>query len=218
MCKMLELINVNQEELNTRERISIDLLKDGLEFLEKFVPEINHTLLLDTVSIIYKFLKATRKIPHNIYKFFVAAYYIVSRHPKAFPVHQSKKSFCRTFGLQPSSLDYSVERIVNVLGYIKILDDKNYPYFINPKSDLAFKLAKCIVKTEVDKVMMEFLMYNEVINSQILSEDLITKIIFEINLFPEELFRQFFDIIFRLIEKNLLEYNEYVRLQKKHLI
>ena len=213
---MLELIPPHQETLNTKDRITIDLIKSGKEFLEQF--DLNHNLLLDSVSIIYRFLRINQKIPHNLFKFFIAAYYIVTRHPLAFPAHESKKKFCRKFGLQPSSLDYSVEKILGALNYIKILDDKNFPYFFDPKSDLAFKLVKSIVKTKVKKAMMNFLLYVQPVNSQILSEELVNKIVFEMEYFPEELFRQFYEIIFELIEKELQTYYEYVQLQQKFFI
>ena len=125
---MLELISENLEVLNTKDRITIDLIKDGVEFLEKF--EVNHEIMMDTVSIIYRYLRIVGKIPHNLYKFFIAAYYVVSRHPKAFPAHISKKKFCQKYRKQKISLEYSVDKIITTLGYLKILDDKNYPYFI----------------------------------------------------------------------------------------
>ena len=71
---MLELININQEVLNTKDRITINLLKDGKEFLEQF--DINRNLTLDTISIIYRLLKLNGKIPHNLFKFFIAAFKI----------------------------------------------------------------------------------------------------------------------------------------------
>ena len=152
---MLELINVNQEKLNTKNQIIIDLLKNGQEFLEEF--DIDYEIIMDIASIIYRFLKFNRKIPHNLYKFFVAAYYIVSRHPQSFPAHESKKKFCKRFGIQPSALEYSVEKITGELNILKILDEKNYPYFLDLKSDIGFKLAKSIVKEEVKMAMMNFL-------------------------------------------------------------
>ena len=213
---MLELININQEVLNTKDRITINLLKDGKEFLEQF--DINRNLTLDTISIIYRLLKLNGKIPHNLFKFFIAAYYIVSRHPRAFPAHESKKKFCRKFGIQPSSLDYSVEKIIGVLNIKKILDEKNYPYFLDLKTDIGFKLCKNIVKVEVERRMMNFLLYHRPINSQILAEDLITKIVFEMEIFPEELFRQFYEIVSDLVEDSLNDYYEYTQLQQKYFI
>ena len=40
---MMELINVNQEVLNTKDKVKIELIKDGQEFLEDF--QINHEFL-----------------------------------------------------------------------------------------------------------------------------------------------------------------------------
>ncbi len=213
---MIELISYNHELFNTKTRITLDLIKDGEDFLKKY--EINQELLIDTISIIYKFLKAMDKIPHNLFKFFIAAYYITSRHPMAFPVHESKKEFCQKFGLKQNSLDYCVEKITFILEYIKILDDMNYPYFIDPERDIGFKLLKSIINSEVDKASMNFLIYNQPINSQILSERLVSKISNEIKLFPEELLRQYFEIISQLVEKKLDDYYQYVSLQKEFFI
>ncbi len=213
---MQELVNINYEVLNTKDQITLDLLKDGSEFLEKF--DINQNLLLDTVSLVYRYLKATSKVPHNLYKFFIAAYYIISKHPMAFPAHQPKKKFCKLFGLESSSLEYSVDRIINTLNYRRILDDKNFPYYFDPKSDLSFKFSKRVVKDKVKKEMMKFLLYNQPINSQLLTEDLVTKLVFEMKTFPDQLFRQFYDIIFELVEDELKDYNEYVQLQQRYFI
>ena len=54
---MLELIPPQQEVLSTKDRITIDLIKRGKEFLEKY--DINHGFILDCASIVYKFLKIT---------------------------------------------------------------------------------------------------------------------------------------------------------------
>ena len=213
---MLELYTPQYEEMNTRERITIDLIKDGQEFLQQF--DINTDYLLDTISVVYKYLRNNGKIPHNLYKFFVAAYYIISRHPFAFPIHETKKIFCEKFGLPISSLDYCVERITNSLEYIKILDDKNYPYYIDPKRDISLKFIKNLIKSKVDKAMMSFLIWHQPINSQILTEELVNEAIFKQKAFPEELFRQLFEIAFEYVEEEFLDYKEYVRLQKKVFI
>jgi len=213
---MLELINYNQETLNTKDRIIIDFLKEGHKFLEKF--DINHKMIIDAVSIVNRFLRINTKFPQNIYKFFVAAFYIVERHPWSFPAHESKTKFCKKFGIDQSSLDYSIERIVTILKLLKIIDDKNFPYFIDRDTDISYKLSKSIVKNEIEKAMMNFLLLNQPINSQILSENIITKLIFEMKLFPEELLRQFFEVMIDLVEKNLIDYYEYAQLQEKYFI
>jgi len=216
VCKMLELYTPNYEVLNTKERITVNLIKDGKDFLEQF--KINPDFLLDAVSLVYRFLKIQPKIPHNIYKFFIAAYYIVVRHPFAFPAHETKKEFCNKFKCEISSLEYTVDKIINTMGYIKILDDMNFPYFIDPKRDLSLKLIKNVVKTRVDEEMMKFLLYHQPINSQILTEELVCDIIFEHKAFPEELLRQLFEIVFELVETQFVDYNEYVMLQQKFFI
>ena len=89
---MLELYTPNYETLNTRERITVNYLKDCEEFLAEF--EINNDLLCDTISLLYRYLRKLEKLPHNLFKYAVSAYYIISRHPFAFPVHETKKTFC----------------------------------------------------------------------------------------------------------------------------
>ncbi len=216
LCKMLELYTPQYEEINTKERITIDLIKDGQEFLQQF--EIKTELLLDTISVVYKYLRNNGKIPHNLYKFFVGAYYIISRHPFAFPVHETKKQFCEKFNLPVSALDYCVVKIANSLNYIKILDDMNFPYFIDPKRDISLKFIKSLIRSKVDKAMMTFLVYNQPINSQILTEELVNEAIFEQNAFPKELFRQLFEIALEYVENEFQDYKEYVRMQKKFFI
>jgi hypothetical protein len=213
---MLELYSPNFESLNTKERVTVDLIKQGKEFLEQF--DVNTELMLDTYSLIYRYLRKAGNIPQNLYKFFIAAYYIVSRHPFAFPVHQTKAEFSKQFSLSVSSLEYSVDKITSTLKYIRILDDMNYPYFLDPGRDLSLKFIKTIVKTKVDKKMMQFLLYEEPINSQLLTEELVSEILFEHNAFPEELMRQLYDIVFNLVESQFKDYNEYAFLQEKYFI
>jgi hypothetical protein len=213
---MLELYIPNYEEINTKTRITIDLIKDGKDFLENY--DINPDLLIDTVNLIYRFLKVQNKIPHNLYKFYIAAYYVISRHPFAFPAHQSKEEFCKQFNLKVSSLEYCIDLLTNALNYIKILDDMNFPYFIDPKSDLSLKVIKTIIKNKVDSAMMNFLLNNQSINSQLLTEELVCDIIFEHKAFPEELLRQLYDIVFEQVEIHMQDYTEYAKLQQKYFI
>ena len=213
---MLELYTPDYAILNTKERITIDLIKDGEEFLKRF--DINQDFILDTVSLIYRYLRIKRKIPHNLYKFYIAAYYIVTRHPFAFPVHETKKDFCKKFDFQISSLEYCVDKIVSIFGYIKILDDMNFPYFIDPERDLSLEIIKNIVKSKIEATMMKFLLYNKPINSQILTEELVSDIVFEHKAFPEELFRQLYAIVSDLVKEEFIEHNEYVMLQQKYFI
>ncbi len=216
VCEMLELYTPEYEVTNTKERITIDLLKDGQDFLKQF--EINENFLLDTVSLVYKYLRNNRKIPHNLFKFFIGAYYIISRHPFSFPAHETKKEYCQKFNLPVSSLEYCVEKITDSLNYIKILDDMNFPYFIDPKRDISLNVIKKLIKTKVDKAMMSFLLSHQSINAQILTEELVYEVIFEQKAFPEELLRQLYKIVFEYVEKEFLDYNEYIKLQKKLLI
>ena len=213
---MLELYTPEYEVVNTKERVIIDLLKDGQDFLEQF--EINPNYLLDTVSLVYKYLRNNRKIPHNLFKFFIAAYYIISRHPFSFPAHETKKEFCQKFGIPVSSLEYCVEKITGSLNYIKILDDMNFPYFVDPKRDISLNVIKKLIKSKVDKAMMSFLLSHQSINSQILTEELVYEVIFEQKAFPEELFRQLYKIVFEYVEKEFLDYNQYIKLQQKFFI
>ena len=213
---MLELYPINYEITNTKDRITIGLIKDGEEFLKQF--DINQDFILDTVSLIYRYLRIKGKIPHNLYKFYIAAYYIVTRHPFAFPAHESKKDFCKKFNFQISSLEYCVDKIVSIFGYIKILDDMNFPYFIDPERDLSLEIIKNIVKSKIEAAMMKFLLYNRPINSQILTEELVCDIVFEHKAFPEELFRQLYEIVSNLVEEEFTDHNEYVMLQQKYFI
>jgi len=213
---MLELYTPDFEALNTKDRITIDLIKDGEEFLKQF--DIDEDFLLDTISLIYRYLRIKAKIPHNLYKFYIAAYYIVTRHPFAFPAHETKKDFCKKFNLEISSLEYCVDKIVSSFNYIKILDDMNFPYFIDPKRDLSLEIIKNIVKSKIEAAMMKFLLYSRPVNSQILTEELVSDIVFEHKAFPEELFRQLYDIVSNIVEAQFTEHTEYVMLQQKYFI
>ena len=213
---MIELYSPQYESLNTKERITIDMLQDGKNFLEKF--EILPEFMLDTISVVYRYLRKVPKIPHNLYNFFISSYYINTRHPFSFPAHQTKEEYCNQFKIKVSTLEYCVEKIVSTLGYVKIMDDMNFPYFIDPKSDLSLNMIKKIVKARVKKDMMNFLINQQPINSQIISEELVTEIVLEYKAFPEELFRQLYEIVSELVEDGFKDYQEYVKLQQQYFI
>lgn len=223
---MLELSTYIREEelselnlkLNRKERVTVDMIIDGLKFIQQF--EVDEELQMDICSMVYQYLKRQNTIPHNLYKFYIGAYYILSRHPLAFPNHQPKSEFCEQFGIKASALDYTVEKLVDTLDYIKILDDMNYPYFIHPKSDLIHSMTKTIVKDEVKTAHMRYLTQQRPINIQILCEDIVTSLVFEKKLFPEELFRQFFEIVQELVLKELdsQDFYKYLSLQQHYLI
>lgn len=214
----MEILIPNSEEINTRSRITIDFIKDGEEFLEQY--EINKELIIDVISLIYRYLSKTKKIPQNLYKFFIAGYYIISRHPIAFPAYESKNDFCEQFGIETSALDYSVNKIISMLHFIKIQDDKNFPYYFDPINDISFNLAKNHIRNRIEQQVMNFLLRHQNFNSQILTEKLVNELIFDMKLFPEELFRQYYELIFELVEDNLQDqhYTEYVQLQKRYFI
>ena len=94
----------------------------------------------------------------------------------------------------------------------------NFPYFLDPERDLSLEIIKNIVKSKIDVAMMKFLLYNKAVNSQILTEELVCDIVFEHKAFPEELFRQLYDIVFRLVEQEFTDHNKYVMLQQKYFI
>ena len=213
---MFELYTPLFETRSRKEKKLINLLKKSQKFLEHL--DINFDLLLDTITLMHRYLRKCEKIPHNLFKFLISAYYIASRHPLAFPLHESKQDFCKKFGIQISSLEYGVEKISRKLDLIKILDDMNYPYFLDPDSDLGLKFVKNTVKATVEKSMMKFLIYNKPIDSQILTERLTKMLILEEKIFPEELFRQFYEVIFEFVEKKFQDYYDYVELQQKYLI
>jgi len=217
VCKMIELSYQNEQILNTKDRITIDLIKQGEEFIKEF--DVNHGLLIDTVTVIYKYLRNIETFPQNLFKFYIAAFYISARHPKAFPKHEKKGDFCRKFGIKQSSLEYSVKKIVSTLGFITLYDDMNFPYYVDPENDIGYKLMKNVVKKGTDKAIMNFFLNHQPINSQILAEDLTNRVINDMGLFPEELFRQFFNVIFEMVEDQLQElYYNYIDLQKKYFI
>ena len=202
--------------LKKDDRVIFGLIKDGQDFLKQF--KINHDFLLDTVSLIYRYLRIIKKIPHNPCRFYIGAYYIISRHPFAFPAHETKKEFSKKFGIPVPSLEYCVDKITSTLNYIRILDNMNFPYFIDSKRDISLGIIKKMVQDRVEKIMIKFLLYNQPVNFQIITEELVWEAIFEQKAFPEEFFSQLFEIIFEFVEKEFADYYEYVRLQQKYFI
>jgi hypothetical protein len=52
VIEMLELYSPNFELMNTKERVTMDLIKQGKDYLEQF--DVNPDLMLDTYSLVYR--------------------------------------------------------------------------------------------------------------------------------------------------------------------
>ena len=202
------------ELINTKERIIIDIIKEGQSYLEDL--GIPRKIAVYATSIVFRYLQFG-KIPQNFMNYFVSALYIAQRHPLAFPLHQKKSKFCNLYPIQESSLEYCVTDIVRKLSFTKIYDDKNYPYFLDPL-DIGYKLLKNLVERECQEALVNFFNYHQSINAQILSEKLTTISVLDMNIYPEELMRQIYEVIFKLVSNELKEYNNYVKLQQKYFI
>jgi len=204
---MLELIN-------TKERVIVEIINKGQSHLEDLgIPK---KISVYVSSIMFRFLQES-KIPQNILNYFAAALYIAQRHPLSFPLHKKKSKFCNLYLIEESSLDYCVNELIRKLKFRKILDDKNYPYFIDPL-DLGLKVVKNLVKKECQETLMQFFSNSIPINTQILSEKLTTMSVFEMRVFHEELFRQIYEVIYDLVLDELKEYNDYINMQQEVFI
>ncbi len=204
---MLELIN-------TKERVIVEIINKGQLHLEDLgVPK---KISVYASSIMFRYLQEG-KIPQNILNYFVAALYIAKRHPLSFPMHKKKSRFCGLYMIEEGSLDYCVNEIIRTLGFRKILDDKNYPYFLDPL-DLGLKIIKNMVEKECQEELMQFFSSSIPVDAQFLSEKLTTMVIFEMRVFHDELFRQIYEIIYELVSSELKEYNNYVKIQKEVFI
>jgi len=204
---MLELIN-------TKERVIVEIINKGQSHLEDLgIPK---KISVYVSSIMFRFLQES-KIPQNFLNYFAAALYIAQRHPLSFPLHKKKSKFCNLYLIEESSLDYCVNELIRKLKFRKILDDKNYPYFIDPL-DLGLKVVKNLVKKECQETLMQFFSNSIPINTQILSEKLTTMSVFEMRVFHEELFRQIYEVIYDLVLDELKEYNDYINMQQEVFI
>jgi len=204
---MLELIN-------TKERVIVEIINKGQLHLEDLgVPK---KISVYASSIMFRYLQGG-KIPQNILNYFAGALYIAQRHPLSFPMHKKKSRFCSLYMIEKGSLDYCVNEIIRTLGFRKILDDKNYPYFLDPL-DLGLKIIKNMVEKECQEELMQFFNSSIPVDAQFLSEKLTTMVIFEMRVFHDELFRQIYEIIYELVSSELKEYNNYVKLQKEVFI
>lgn len=202
------------ELANTKERVIVEIINKGQLHLEDLgVPK---KISVYTSSIMFRYLEEGR-IPQSILNYFVAALYVAQRHPLSFPMHRKKSKFCDLYMIEEGSLDYCVNEIVRVLGFRKILDDKNYPYFLDPL-DLGLKIIKNMVEKECQEELVHFFRSSILVDAQFLSEKLTTMVIFEMRVFHDELFRQIYEIIYGLVSDELKEYNNYVKMQKEVFI
>ena len=109
--------------------------------------------------------------------------------------------------------------VLRVKPLIKMVDGK-LDLFKSERTHkkVALSIIKNIVKSKIDASMMKFLLYNRPINSQILTEELVCDIVFEHKAFPEELFRQLYEIVATLVDEEFTDYDEYAVLQQKYFI
>ena len=90
-----------------------------------------------------------------------------------------------------------------------------YPYFVG---FTPANVIENLIRDMKEIARKYFLIMHQPNNSQILTEELVNVVIFEQKAFPEELFRQLFEIAFEYVEAEFLDYNEYLKLQKKVFI
>ncbi len=87
--------------------------------LEKYF--INDKSLHEANSLIWNFYRVNNSsFPGDKSNFYIAGYYIISRHPDNFPVHETKEDFCNIFKRDHEVLRKFIGEITSSLNYIRI--------------------------------------------------------------------------------------------------
>ena len=95
------------------------LIREAYKFYVK--NDVRDALAFGAVALIDRYLRVA-KLPKEEDAMFVAALYLISRHPFSFANHTSKQEFAEQFGIKASSLEWYSENLAEKLGFIRIYD------------------------------------------------------------------------------------------------
>ncbi|MHA1733764.1 MAG: hypothetical protein ACTSU5_17595 [Promethearchaeota archaeon] len=190
-----------------------DFIRRAVDYLEgKGVPE---HFLSYVSTILARFL---RYIPHPPApeSCAVAALYIATRHPISFPNNSTREHYAKKFEVKSSSVEWSLARIIETLGFITVRDDRHYPYFVDPEG-LAFSIINSLAKTKALESLTSELTGTPA-DIEGIVDSVLTNALDQMNVIPREFRGDLQRVVEELVSKTRRDYEALVGVARQVFI
>ena len=132
--------------------------------------------------------------------FYAAGMYIANRHPYSYPNHETKAQFVRRTQIRISSMEWYNDAIITDLGFIKIHDNRHYPYYIDPEG-IIYRVLHGIVKDAVSESAVKQLLGKPIVDYQKQSLEITNQLTGRLKLMPAVFKVQLEGLIQRLFQE-----------------
>ncbi|MEX2706319.1 MAG: hypothetical protein ACTSSA_02920 [Candidatus Freyarchaeota archaeon] len=156
------------------------LIREAYKFYVK--NDVRDALAFGAVALIDRYLRVA-KLPKEEDAMFVAALYLISRHPFSFANHTSKQEFAEQFGIKASSLEWYSENLAEKLGFIRIYDYRHFPYYIDPEGVINSVILS-VVRLTVEELMIRTVLGVEVFDEDEAIDGIVDRLVDRLKIVP----------------------------------
>jgi len=156
------------------------LIREAYKFYVK--NDVRDALAFGAIALIDRYLRVA-KLPKEEDAMFVAALYLISRHPFSFANHTSKQEFAEQFGIKASSLEWYSENLAEKLGFIRIYDYRHFPYYIDPEGVINSVILS-VVRLTVEELMIRTVLGVEVFDEDEAIDGIVDRLVDRLKIVP----------------------------------
>ena len=177
--------------------ILIPLFQDAYKFYIKL--DVNDKLRLYSLAILGRYLLVHDTIK-DMESFYAAGMYIANRHPYSYPNHETKSQFAKRTQVRISSMQWYNDAIITKLGFIKIHDNRHYPYYIDPEG-IIYRVLHGIVKDAATESTVKQLLGKPIVEYQKQSLEIASQLTARLKLIPAVFKVQLEGLVQRLFQE-----------------
>ena len=176
VMQVLNTIILNDEYIR-------NIIKEANKIYKNFNLDID--IIPVALDIIIRYIKKTiPSEPREKNVLYLAAYYIVKRHPFAYPSYITRESFSIPFDIKTTSLDWYVNRILSDLNFIRIHDSQMKPYFID-RASLIFTVTHSIARSQLSEFLINAVINKKMHDVNIIVDDIVAILLDRLKILPE---------------------------------
>lgn len=180
----------------------LNLIKEAYKFYVK--NDVRDALAFGAISLINKYLELA-KLPKEEDAMFVAALYLISRHPFSFANHTSKQEFAEQFGIKATSLEWYSENLAEKLGFIRIYDYRHFPYYIDPEGVINSVILS-VVRLTVDELMVRTVLGVETFTEDEAIDRIVDRLVERLKIVPNEFKPEIRRLVSEYISEEIKKY------------
>ena len=178
------------------------LIKEAYKFYVK--NDVRDVLAFGAVTLLNRYLRVA-KLPKEDVAMFVAALYLVSRHPFSFANHTSKQEFAEQFGIKATSLEWYSENLADKLGFIRIYDYRHFPYYIDPEGVINSVILS-VVRLTVEELAVRTLLGVETFEENEAIEGIVDRLVDRLKIVPSVFKPEIRRIVSEYMAKEIKKY------------